>query len=327
MATTTKSNNIRLTLALAASVVLTVIVFVLTKDQDRVSVERELFALSDTANISNITITQAGGTHILARQGGGWMLDNTYPVEPSIAQVLLAMLHNVRVFRPVAERQLDSVQQYLQSPDGIEVKVAVGNQLAGHWYVGGSERTGTSYFMDAREQIPYLVHLPGYRSYLAGLFQMPANDWRLRVVASVPYNLLSSIELDYANPAKPDVAIRANESFFFVEGVSPVDTAVMMGYVDQFQYFQTDYFINPGDFARFDSLARTEPLATLTITPLNTASKVSLQLWPLLPNDQFRLAKALPTGDLLLLEENRIRWMLAEPNSFRPRRRPGFGRR
>ncbi|HAA12436.1 MAG TPA: hypothetical protein DCE41_12355 [Cytophagales bacterium] len=315
--------NLRLLITLIGLIILTGVVMMWEPGNDQVAVDRNLFSVADTAAITQVTIRNGEVVHTLAKTAGGWTLDGTHPAETSVIQVLLSLVHDVQVFRPVSQRQTDSVRQYLQE-QGYQVTLYSQDQVIQDWQVGGSERTSTSYFMEANSDQPYMVHLPGYRSYLAGLFQMPANDWRQRVIISIPYNLLSSIQLDYTSENLEDVNISFQNEFFAVEGLNELDTGMMVQVIRQFDYFQTDYFINSGEFPRFDSLTDTSPALSVTVSPLDASQAQTLELWPLLPGDQYRLGRI--DGELLLLEDSRIRWMFLRPQDFKPqaRQQPTF---
>ena len=315
----TKTKNIRLLIALVVLMGITGWVMSWNPNGDRLDVDRELFAVRDTTRLDEVQISRDDTVHTLQRVANGWQLNGKYPADPSVIQVLMSVLSDVRVFRPAAAAQTDSLRDKLKS-DGIRVTLLDDTEVLGDFWVGGTERTSTSYFMPVGGEQPYLVHLPGHRSFVAGLFQMPANDWRKRGIISVPYNVMASVELDYNSENLEDVAIRYGQQFFYVEGLDQVDTTAMMTYVDQFGYFQTDYFIEPGDFPRFDSLMQTAPVASVTVTPLDALKAEKLDLWPLLPGDQYRLGR-ISNGQLLLLEDRRIRWIFRQPQDFAPRSR------
>ena len=300
---------------------LTGVVMVWEPNGDRLSVDRELFSVADTAQIVAVSITTQESTHQLTRQGNRWQIDQQYPVEPSIAQVLLSLVHDVRVFRPVSQRESDSIRDLL-SEEGIRVTISGPAGTMQDWLVGGSERTATSYFMPYGTEQPYLVHLPGYRSYLAGLFQMPANDWRERTIIDLTYTLLSEITWEYSNPGLENVSLQKTGAFFEVPGVAKLDTNRVVQVVQQLQFFQADYYINSGDFARFDSLITTPEVLKISVIPFERSQAQVLELWPLLPGDQYRLARM--DQQWLLLEDRRVRMLFLQLQDFTARSRRSF---
>ena len=52
--------------------------------------------------------------------------------------------------------------------------------------------------MPVDENQPMIVNIPGYESYVAGIFEIPTNDWRDRTIFSTNYRTLQKLEVQYA---------------------------------------------------------------------------------------------------------------------------------
>ncbi len=272
------------------------------------------FAVGDTAAIQKIVLKKAGDTIILERDNNQWSINNNMEADPDIIRVFLAVLKQLNISKGVSHNQIEQTKKDLLK-NGIRVEIYDDQSLMKSYNVMGNTNKTLSVFMDEQDSIPYVVDLPGYDSYVAGIFAIPAIDWQKRLIFNSTWRSLRKLEMLY--PAKPENSfeIRFDVDFFKVTGVNQLDTASVMKYIDEFQYFQADRFIEPGKGSRYDKLLKTEPVAYLSIQDIDERKNNRITFYNRLKSDRMILGK-LDNGKLALFEYKRIRKIFKKRSDF-----------
>ena len=112
---------------------------------------------------------------------------------------------------------------------------------------------------------PFIMGIPGYGSYIAGIFEIPSNDWRNRLILSTNWRTLQSLKLEYSDYPEHSFEIRFKFNFLGVDGIMELDTARMMNFIEGFNYLQADKFLAEGESDPYDSLLRTPHTVSLSV--------------------------------------------------------------
>ena len=133
-----------------------------------VQVDKTLFAVADTASVEKIILRQPDGlVQTLQKRNDYWLLNGEHAADPAVMNVLLSVLKEVQVKRPVARNQQEEVLNQLEK-GGVEVELeGVDTE---RFVVGGREGDRISYF--AKDDKAYVMELPGYSSYISGIFYL-----------------------------------------------------------------------------------------------------------------------------------------------------------
>jgi hypothetical protein len=133
------------------------------------------------------------------------------------------------VLRPLSGDEQEAVREGIYRT-GSQVQVYQGENLLLSFWSGGDRSQQNSYFVNEEGRV-FLVHLPGYTSYVGGLFELPLSKWRSRNVFSNTWrSLLSFNYLDY-NQSGNDFQINYKDPFFAVSGVQQLDSNKVMNYL------------------------------------------------------------------------------------------------
>ena len=127
---------------------------------------------------------------------------------------------------------------------------------------------------------------------------------------------IKSVKLDYHQNDKPDLSIEFNGKFFEVEGINGIDSSMVIDYLNQFQIFEVNEIISGERFPQYDSLSKTPPLATLTISSIRNAEPSQLKLFPAIDKMAFQLVTN-KNDDLMILDSKRAHQILAKPTDFK----------
>ena len=281
-----------LLIVIALLLVANISVLMLGKESKGLSYDDQLFAVQDTSSVTSITI----GSVSLTKEKQWKVGDN--PADPAFVDHLLNILQKVRIKKPVGA-----------TDKGITVKI---NKKEHFKFTSNPTKTKTFF---AKNGNGYEVEIPGFSDYLGGIFELDKDQWRDRLVLNGSGRTIQRLRLDYLDSDKDDFQIQFKEDFFEIDGISKIDTATMMNYLNQFQYFQANERISPGRIPGMDSLVNTKPLAMLTLDDIKFEDSISLTLFPRKEQDGFHLAQD-SNGEMIAIDNIRAQRILIKKSDF-----------
>jgi len=302
-----KKKNLRLLTILSVLIVITAILYSMGDEKRGTNLSKEKFAVADTSQITRVEIMHQGKGTVISRENGRWMVNDKYLLDEGMRTVLISVLNRVRVQRQVAEVIQAEVNDSLRL-NGYQVKVYGQSQLLMEYFAGGDKGANVSYFKKPEEETPYVVHLPGYESYVTGLFEITENDWRNRIVLATNWNVIDTLTLDYPQNPQSSFSIIFRNNQYQVPEVAKADTSVLYNFMDNISYIVADQYIDKGQYPQFDSLANTQPLAVLFVKEIGEKFAKQVQFYPPLPQKRMLLGKF--DNQLILFDFNRIRSVL-----------------
>ncbi|MFY0599080.1 MAG: hypothetical protein JXR03_05380 [Cyclobacteriaceae bacterium] len=276
-----------------------VIFFFLPERKSQISFDENMFAVQDTSLIREISLKGEVSDVILTRSEDGWELNGRYAVDQGLRRLLFSILGKVKVKRPVADASVDGVTVDL---DGKKFLVS-----------GNATKTKTFFTIDGQS---FEVEIPGYRDYLGGIFELHMDQWRDRLVYNGSWRTIQKLDVNYLANDIDDFQIAFSDRFFEIEGIDRIDSTLVVDYLNQFQYFQTNERISHGRFERYDSLSLTDPLAILTLESINYSTPERFFIYPAIANERFHLMKN-SADELMIFDRNRVNNILLNHDSFK----------
>jgi hypothetical protein len=159
------------------------------------------------------------------------------------------------------------------------------NWFGGHLKLFSREKLTTTYFVGRETQdmmasfmyrkgddVPYIIHIPGFRGFLTPRFVTDPMKWRSHSIVDLNVKQIERVELEIPEMADESFAIQREGEGFYMEmlqnhqRVNGFDTARVAQMLSSFTYLNFDEFaaIVPNSFA--DSCVRGEPRTILRIT-------------------------------------------------------------
>lgn len=169
--------NKRLLILLLLLIGATGTAFWLTAREDRTQTDKHLFKNFDLKTISQITLQKEGDTVNLVYTGARWMVNEKFPADPAMIEVLFATLQQAEPKRPLAATQTDSIGGLLRQK-AVKVTLISNGSAVSSFFAGGNNAKNQAYFMQEGESTPYLMNIPGYRVYVSGIFELDESGWR-----------------------------------------------------------------------------------------------------------------------------------------------------
>lgn len=259
-----KQKNIRLLIILGSILTLISIIPILLESNDGLSIDKHQFTLDEQTVITDVILKSKAGTNKLSYLKGSWQVNDKYDLDQNMRDVFFSVLSQLEIRRSVSELQNDSIANLAKS-GGIEVLI-LNNQevLKTYWILGDSE-SQISYLTDSEDN-SYVIHIPGYRSYLAGIFEVPESDWRSRRVFSALFTNLNSLKISYQ---KEDIEFQYKNRFFEILEIN-ADSTQLITALENLLFLQTDKYLQPQEYSTYiDTPSEKEPLAKILVTKLS----------------------------------------------------------
>ena len=264
-------------------------------DSSSLSFADDMFAVQDTSTLSSIKIGE-----ILLKKQGMWRVGD-HAADPAFVNFLVNVLVRVRVNKPVGE---------MSSEDAIPVQI---NNESTFYFTSNETKTKTYFIL---EDEGYEMEIPGFSDYVGEIFELEKDLWRDRLVYDGSWRTIQLLTLDYTQSDENDFSIQFEKDFFKMEGIQALDTATMMDYLNQFQYFQANERISKGRIPAMDSIALTKPIAVLRIDDINIKQQILFTIYQKRSEDAFHLMLD-PNGEMIAVDAPRVANILLKKADFR----------
>lgn len=300
-----KRNNIYLLSSLLVMVALLAILILFGNSSDKIAVDKNLFKVADQTKIDRVVLKKSNEQIELRFDGAKWVVNNSFEADRQMIQVLFATLLQAEPRRPVAQRLLDSIHQQINTM-GVEVKLFEGETLQKNFLVGGNDRKSETYYELAGDDSPYLIAIPGYRVYVAAIFELNAYDWRDKRIFNFNWQNFKRLTASFAENEKESFAISFQNKFFGLEGNAKADTTKLNDYLDAVSLVQAVRYLPAGESAVYDSVLATKPSYSIEVSDIANRT-YRLDLFPPIKQDPAVLAKLGDGQALLISREDLIR--------------------
>lgn len=300
--------NFKLIILLVALIGISLILGLSSGKKRSPNFRTDKFSLADTANLQSVRIDGENEV-LIERTEGRWRVNGKYNVNSNLKNVLLAVINQVAVRRPVSKIQQEEIAAKLS--DATKVTLGLSGETR-VFYAGGNSARTQSYFMEEGTGEPYVVEIPGYRNYISGIFNLTEQQWRDRTLFNTHWRSLQRLTVTYPDNPQSDLNISFEEEFFKVEGVQRMDTTSLMSYLSGYEFFEANEFIPRGFSSSYDSLTEVTPIAVIELREINIDNNQRLTIYPKLDNDNYVLVTN-KNDEQSLIDFGRLRSLLIRP--------------
>lgn len=274
MAKSQSKKNIVLLSVWIVLVLLTILAYSYNPYERRsTSFEKDLFAVENAnQTISRIELNGQGFENTLEKSGNSWSVNQEYLLDASMQQVFFKLLEQISIQRPIVGENSAKIKQNVLD-SGVQVNIYGNEGLVNSYTVGGDFQAMKSYFVKGEDV--YSVQLPGYQSYVAGIFEVPENDWRDRVVFEGIWQDMVSLKIN--RPNKETVEFKYDDRLLRIQN-KQADTAEVMNFVERFNYFFVDQFL-PEDHIALQKKESFDKAGIIEIEGLDKDKSLKLELF------------------------------------------------
>ena len=255
-----------------------------TLDQD--------YHIADIESVTRVYLSDKENNHVLLSRvesnsaDSTWIVDECYLASRPVVDLMLETLRDMRIRQYVNRNAVANVvRRIAASHVKVEVYQRVyrirlfGLHLFPHekvtcTYFIGSETQDQmgSYVYRQGDKDPYIVHVPGFRGFLAPRFPTSPMAWRSHRIVALDIKHLQRVELDIpANPQESFAIYRDGTDFRMEltathQTVVGFDTARVAQMLSSFANLNFDEYAHAVPNVEFDSSLSQAPRAVLRIT-------------------------------------------------------------
>lgn len=248
------------------------------------------YHIEDIGSVCRVYLSDKENHNVLLERtaDSSWLVDGQYPASQPVVDLMLETLHSMRIRQQVNKNATANVIKRISTS---HVKVEVYQECYRINWFGGRlrlfphEKLTTTYFIGFETQdqmashayrkgdkVPYIIHIPGFRGFLAPRFPTAATAWRSHRIAAVDIKHLERVELEI--PAKPEesFAIYREGDDFRMElttshtVVNGFDTARVAQLLSSFTNLNFDEYASAVPNIELDSSLSMAPRTILRVT-------------------------------------------------------------
>ncbi len=257
-----ENRNLYLLISLIALSLITAFVLI-WNGSDSADVDKSLFKIAADNKVDKILFESAKGKVELTFNGSKWMVNGKQEADAQMVTVFFASLLQAEPKRQLTGTFQDSIQQRMKQA-GTLVKLWEGDAVVKEMTVVGNEPKTETYFQLSDEE-PYFVTIPGYRVYVASIFELTANEWRDKRVFNFNWQNFKSLKSHLPSDSAQDFTVTLSNGLFGIEEVAVTDTTKLSQYLESIFNLRADHFLTNEEVQQNDNVLASKPVMVLTI--------------------------------------------------------------
>jgi hypothetical protein len=307
-----KKKNIKLLVVLGILIVITLVTFLIDRPANELDVDKDIFSLPNPVNINKVLLKSAVSEVSLKFENGRWFVNDRYEADPQRISVLFAILKQVKVRRKAAKNQKAKLDS-LFAVKGTEVTFYEGDAVAKQFVVAGDQSQSLTYLGDAILSDKFLVEIPGYRSYLAGLFELDESGWRNPLVFNLNWANLQGVKVNYFGKEDNNFDIIFDDRSYKIKGLSQADSLRLTDFLDDVSLLYVNDYLIKDEIDKYKDVI-SKPQATISIHDIGN-NDYAITIFDKVEKGNY-LVK-IDTADYALIEENQIKRVMRPKAYFK----------
>jgi len=233
-------NNKNLYILITVFLVLVVIAYLLTTERGTrtttFKLEEKLFVI-DSASVDKFEIDRNGKKVVLQKSGGKWNLTSpvNYSAMDKFVNEAIYTIKNYKITSKVSDNPSNKDKFGFNDTNATRVAVYQGGVLAGQFVVGSAGPGNAQAYLKKTEGNEILLAEDFVWSYLV---KMDLDEWRDKVIVSIPKNSVKSIEFVSKDDSYTVTADSLGKFFVGKDSVS----GALDGVLNLLQNYSTQYF-------------------------------------------------------------------------------------
>jgi hypothetical protein len=254
--------NKQLFLSLALLVSTTVLTWFLFSAKEDDIVDKTIFKVQDLTSIDHIILETASEKVDLSFVNSQWLVNEGYPADQRMIEVLFATLQQAEPKRKAASALSDSIATEI-GKKGVSVSLFSGNEKQLTFSAGGNSSKTQAFFKNEAGDV-FVMVIPGYRVYVTGILEMNSSDFRDKYVFGFNWRNFKSLKSEFPKAPNQNFQVSMQKNFFSIEGMAKVDTSKLNSFLDDISLLTVDQYVKSNQ--EIDSLSTGHPMMVITIT-------------------------------------------------------------
>ncbi|MFM8911853.1 MAG: DUF4340 domain-containing protein [Flammeovirgaceae bacterium] len=306
-----QNRNIRLTISLAVLSIATAVVLVFGFSTGS-EIDKGLFKVVDQSEVSEVRFTASKDPMQLKYDGAKWLV-NGKEADRQLVRVFFATILQAEPKRKVASSLVDSLRKVTAA---VKITLRKDGEMLKEYFVAGNPAKSETYFYFEGGDW-YVVTIPGYRVYVASVFELTESDWREKRIFNFNWQNFKSLRTTFPQQQSEDFSITAQKQYIAIDGMEAADTTKLLGYLDQVLQMASDKLLSAEEAKSYDSLLNTSPAVTVSIYDIaNREWKLSVFGTPLAQ----KLVLAQSNQEAILLNAKAAAVLLRGRSYFKPKK-------
>ena len=280
-------------IAILVTLILIIVAAALVVTNSYTTLRREVsdFSVADTASITKIFLADKKNNQVLLErdESGQWIIDGKFPAHQVKVRLFLKTLMDLKVRNPVPLAARDNVITRMSAiAKKIEIYQVVPRinlfnfvRLFPHekniktYYIGDvtQDNQGTFMLMEGADE-PYVVHIPGFRGFVASRFSTNVDEWRDYTVFSTQIGDILSVQVEFPMQMEESYRFDIDQDkrisltgLYDKQPVIGFDTLRALNFLTAFQDIRFESLLkNILEPAFVDSVTATVPRTIITLT-------------------------------------------------------------
>lgn len=283
----------RNTIIILAVLVIGLVALIVAGQGAKKSTFKQDYHIEDISSVTKLFLADKQDRTVLLTKGNAesdtiWMVNNEYEASQPMVNLLLETLNQMRIRQQVNKDAIPNVIKNISSSNvkcEVYQRVPFINWFGGRlqlffrekktvtYYVGNETRDNMGNFIFREgDKVPYIVHIPGFRGFLAPRFVTDASLLRSHRIVNLNVKQIQQVSLEITADQSQSFAInRVSNGFEFQlmqskQVVPNFDTARVAQMLLSFNNLNFDEFANKVPKAELDTTFNRPPSTILTIT-------------------------------------------------------------
>jgi len=282
-----QKKNIQLLISLILMVIITALLFIFSNSKSGSSVDKNLFQIENLDKVDHVLLESTKGTTDLKFNGTKWMVNEKYEADRQMITVLFATLKQTIAKHQVATHLQDSLQKEISS-NGVKISCFEASALSKELWAGGNAQKTETYFQ-LKDAKPYVVTIPGYRVYVASIFELASNDWRDKQVFKFNWQNIRSLEVTFPSELRQNFKASYTGKFFSIEGIA-TDTTKLDQFMDALFQLRSERILDSTEVKNYSNDLTQKPMMDIVIQDIGNRS-YPLSLFPPAKDSRYIVGK------------------------------------
>lgn len=255
--------NKRLIFSLALFSAAALLLFLWSAAEKTSDIDKSLFKVDDQVNIDRVIIERADEKIQLAYNQTTWLV-NSLEADRQLIKVFFAAILQAEPKRKLSPSASDSIGAIIKK-SGAHVILLEGQETKREFSVVGNAQKSETYYQLAGDEEVYVVTIPGYRVYLASIFELTQNDWRDKRIFNFNWQNFKSLNVAFPDDTRQNFTISFKDQYFAIDGAVNTDTTKLNDYLDAVSLMRADRILAPQNRPSYDSLLTGSPDFQITV--------------------------------------------------------------
>lgn len=236
---------------------------ILSFDQRGGKIDGDVFKIENLSKIDSISLVGPNGAIRLSFDGVRWKVNDSYTADDQLITVFFATLQQVKPKRLVAQNEKNKIEQFA-GVGGVNVSLYEAGSLVRQFEVVGNDKKSETYFT-RDDQESYVMTIPGYRVYVAGIFELDESGWRDKRIFN--FNWRNFKKLVARFPAEPSKGFEVEDmgSGFQIMSLAKTDTVKLNDYLDNISLLIAQKILGKDHQIQYDSLVSIDPTVIIDV--------------------------------------------------------------